>query len=341
MPSVATADSWVRLQPRISYEVSLRGVSASARVDRAGRYPISRWLKVAPGERAVAVWGRDTGLVVQAASGESIFRRPGAIGAFAFSADGMQLAFATPGGAWVVELDRPEPHLVAAIAGVDFVRFTDRGLVVRTGGKLALIEESGTVRILARTSRMTALAAAGSRAVYFADGIMVSIDLADIAHVERTRLADRADVLDAELSPKGRDLLWRAGGHIYLREGTDPARSVVAAEDVATLAFSPDGSAWLWSTYSGGGIVTAEGSRPLPDGFGRACFRAGGDGIVIVSRTHIALWSPAAGTQSVVGGVDPAETSLWSADMIGTELITLSARTPPGVKEHSAPAIDP
>jgi hypothetical protein len=346
IPATAVADSWVLLQPRTPYEVTVSRavgpkVTASARVDRAGRYPISRWLKVAPGERAVAIWGRDIGLAIYSADGGLIFRRRGTIGAFGFSPDAARFAFATPTGIELLKLDRPEPELVARIGGADLLRFTERGLVARAGKRIILIEDTGKKRPLATAPRMKAVAAAGTRVVYFAGGALVSIDLSDIDHAEKVQLEDRADVLDAELSPDGRDLVWIADGHIYQREGRGPVRSVVDARDVTTLAFSPDGSAWLWSTFGGGALVTDAGSRPLPDGFGRAWFRAGGKGIVVASHKQIAVWDPADDTRTIVGSLDPAETSFWSADMIGPTLITFTARTPRGVKEHAAPELDP
>jgi len=343
-PAPARAESWVELAPRVAYEIHWshaagHRASIDVTVERADRYPLGRWLQVAPGDKAVALRGADTGLVVYSPSGASLFSRRAVVTAFRFSPDGERVAFAGAKGLELVRLDHPEARVVADLAGIDWIRFTDAGLLVRAGGKLALVDEQGKVRTLA-SGRIDAVAAAGARIAYFGDGALVSMDPAHPDRADRTALADKSPVLDAELSPNGHDLLWSTRAHVYLCEGNAPARVVVDGKDIIGLSFSPDGSAWLWSSSSAGALVTAGAARPLPTGYGRAAFRAGGRGVVALSSKRVAVWDPAKDTTTVVGGVDPAETELGLVVMVGDELIFMTARTPPGLKEHSTPDVD-
>src|SRR6478752_1933963 len=82
---------------------------------------LDRWLQVAPGGRAVAVWSAETGLDVLSATGASLWQRKGDVTAFRFSPTGDRLAFASAKGVEVVALDRPEPRPLAQLAGVEWL----------------------------------------------------------------------------------------------------------------------------------------------------------------------------------------------------------------------------
>jgi hypothetical protein len=236
----------------------------------------------------------------------------------------------------VVALPAQRPRELARLRGVTWLRYSDIGLIARTATGLSLVEPSGRVRALSTDARIEAVAVSGGRIVVFGRGKMISIDPARPGSAEATALPERGCVLDAELSPDGRTLIWITAEHVYLRDTGAAAKKVADATQVADLAFSSDGTAWLWSAASTGAVTQRGVATPFPAGAGRARFRQAGSGIILRQLDAIQLWDPTTGTTRTLGGSDPAESQTWLADLVGDQLITLSTRTPG--KRQRAPA---
>ena len=239
----ASAESRVMLSPGPGYRIRWSAAAghrfdASPRVERQGWSPVDRWFQVAPGGAAVAVWTAPTGLVVLASSGAELWHRAGEVTAFRFSPRGDRLAFASARGLEVLALDRREARKLTALTGVDWLRWTDAGLVARTRAAITLIGEDGRRRTLLKIRPGATVAAAKSRLVTFAPSAMREFDLgrAD-SRPSVTKLEDRDPVVDAELSPDGASVLFATAKRVYLREGGAPVRRLAEISAANSLQF--------------------------------------------------------------------------------------------------------
>lgn len=301
-PGRANADGWIMLSPGPGYRIELSGFTASPRVERQGLSPLDRWFQVAPGGGAVALWSVATGLAVSTVSGVERLHRRGVVTAFRFSPAGDRLAFASAKGIEVLALDRKEPRLLRSLGGVDWLWWTDAGLIARARSKLYVVDYEGNRRTLAELGPGAVVAAAKGRVVYFTGGRLVTRDLASGGAIGVTKLVDRDLVINADLSPDGEKVLFATAKRVYLREGRGPVRRLADAAGVQSLFFSPDGAAYLWATGAGGEVVEKGRTTALPQGTRSARFNQSG-GLVLTAEDGVATWDPATGARSQAGGI--------------------------------------
>lgn len=328
---VAAADSWLDFKQRTTLE--LRAGAYRTSFAAAERVALSQWLQVGEGEKLVVVASPTDGLRVLDANGDTKYVRSGRVGAFRLA--GSELAYALADRIEVVTLGGA-PRVLAKLPGVRWLRHTSAGWLARSAAGLALVGSDGKVRNLAAGAHLEAVAVSEDRVVALGGGELRAIDVKTAA-ATTTKLPERARVLDAELSPDGRALIWATATHVYERTGDEPARKIADADRVTDLAFAPDGTSWLWSARGGGQVVTADKALSLPANAGRARFRQAGDELVIRNAYDHELWNPKTDRRTRVGRSDPAESVTWIADYAGSTLITLSTRTDPHVKKQMAP----
>ena len=292
-------------------------VTAVPRVDHEGLSPLDRWFQVAPGGGAVALFSDSTGLTVFTANGAQILRRKDGVTAFRFSAAGDRLALASTKGIEVLTLDRHQPQLLKSLARVDWLQWTDAGLVARARSQLFLIDDAGNQRMLATLRPGTIVAAAKARLVYFAGGSLLTLDLMTGGTPETTRLVDSEPVRNAELSPDGTHVIFATARRVYLREGSGPVRVVADVEGVQSLFFSPDGAAYLWAGNMGGSVVLPDGRTvALPPGTRSARFsRNSGYELVLTTAEGVYTWDARTGVRTIVGGISADDGVNFAGDV--------------------------
>src|SRR5262249_19465375 len=155
-----------------------RPFDAFPSVEHQGWSPADRWFQVAPGGDVVAFWSAPTGLVVLGADGTSIWRLKGSVGAFRFSAGGDRLAIATARDIQSLHVARRSSRQLAPLAGVDWLSWTNAGLVARTRSAVELVGEDGRHHALAKVRAGAPIAARGYRLVLFESASMRELDLA-------------------------------------------------------------------------------------------------------------------------------------------------------------------
>jgi hypothetical protein len=312
-PVPARADGWIMLSPGSGYRIewtaaaSDHPVIAVPRVARQGLSPLDRWFQVSPGGEAIALWSSSTGLVVFRASGIELLHQKDHVAAFRFSPAGDRIAFASARGIEVLELGQHDPRILGALAGVDWLEWTDVGLVARTLSKLYLVDFAGHQRTLAKLRPGTVVAAAKGRLVYFADGSLLTINLANDGPTSVTKVGEGEPVINAVLSPDGANVLFATARRVYLREGSGPVRMLADARGVQSLFFSPNGAAYLWTTHAGGEVVVeGGGTTALPRGTLSARFSQSRNGVLVVTAEDgVATWDATTGARSLVGGISP------------------------------------
>jgi hypothetical protein len=348
LPVPARADTWILLVPGQAYEIAWRtapdahGFIARPRVDRTGFSPLDRWFQVAPGGGAVALWSAASGLAAFTSSGVELLRREGNVTAFRFSPSGDRLAFASATGIEVLALDQHEPRLLTSLAGVDWLRWTDLGLVARTRSKLYLVDDAGHPRTLAQVRPGVIFAAARERLVYFTNGSLVTLDLANGGAADVTRLADSAQVINAEISRDGASVLFATAKRVYLREDSRPVHVLADATGVRSLFFSPDGAAYLWSSGGPSDMVVRGGkSNTLPSGCRSARFsQIGGEKLVLTTMDSVSTWDPTTGKRSIVGGISSDDGVNLAGDLAGsTGTVILYYRKSSHQKETGTPRV--
>jgi dipeptidyl aminopeptidase/acylaminoacyl peptidase len=342
-PGRAGADERVWMLPGGAYVLEWQRLGAppirvNPRVARAGWTRVDRWLQVAPGGGALALFGQNPGLLVYAASGEELLREPRGVTAFRFSPNGQRLAFTSAKGLEVYDIDRRERRFLARLHGIDLLRWTDAGVVARRGGRLILVNDAGKQRRLASAGRLDAVVAAGTRVVYFERGMMVSLDIEGRTEPVRSRLETRDPVTLAELSPDGVRLLYATAKRAYLADGSGTPRVVANEGDLHSLSFAPDGSAYVWASRMRGALECDGDSQPLPLYVTSARFRQDGAGVVVTRlEKGVATWMPDGSEPKLIGGVSPDDGGNWTGDVIGDEAVAFYGRKDSRTKRHEVP----
>lgn len=328
-PSVAKAESRVMLSPGPGYRIRLsvaadRRFDAFPRVKKQGWSPVDRWFQVAPGGRVAAFWSAPSGLVVMAADGAELWRRKGNVEAFRFSARGDRLAIAMAREIQVLDVARREARRLAQLAGVDWLGWTDVGLVARTRSSVELVGDDGQRRTLAKVRAGTAIAVGGRRLILFAPSTIREFDLAQSGRPVRvTKLSDRDLVLNVDLGPDGATLLFATAKRVYLRAAAAAVKPMAEVTGVHSLSFSPDGAAELWLADSGGAVAREGKQTPFPAGTRSARFRAdGGPGLVLTTEAGVFNWVPADGAPNLVGGISPEDGVNLTGDLMGGAAIS-------------------
>jgi hypothetical protein len=303
----AVADGWVPLGPSTGFAIAWDAVKpprvlARPQVLREELSPLDRWFQVAPGRSAVAFWSASSGLAVCGPSGAELYHREGEVTAFRFSPAGDRLAFSSVRGIEVLALDTHTPRKLAPLAGVNWLQWTDVGLVARARRRLYIVDEAGKQRALATLPAGATIAAARSRLVYFAGCSLHMLDLAGGSAAE-AKLNDCEPVINAELSPDGGRLLFATAKRVYLRQEPATEHLLAEAEGVHSLFFSPDGASLLWASGSGGEVLSRDGRMSaLPPDIRSARFvQDGGATVVVTTRESVALWDGKAKPTSVGG----------------------------------------
>lgn len=322
VPKAAVAEGWLLLEPGPGYRLQWRlgnkpPVISVPRVDHEVLSPLDRWFQVAPGGGAVALFSDATGLTVFTANGAQILRRKDGVTAFRFSAAGDRLALASAKGIEVLTLDRDQPRLLKSLAGVDWLQWTDAGLVARARSHLYLIDDAGNQRTLATLRPGATVAAAKARVVYFSGGSLLTLDLMTGGTTQTTRLVDSEPVRNAEISSDGAHVIFATARRVYLREGSGPVRVLADVEGVQSLFFSSDGASYLWASNMGGSVVLPDGRTvALPPGTCSARFsRNGGDGLVLTTAEGVYTWDARTGVRTIVGGISADDGVNFAGDV--------------------------
>jgi WD40 repeat protein len=346
-PIGARADEWIRLSPGPGYIIecrvpNARPVIARPQVDRDGPSPVDRWFQVAPNGTAIALWSAATGLAVLKANATTPWVRKGEVTAFRFSPAGDQLAIASAKGIEILPLDTQQPRLLASLSGITSLKWT-AGLIARTRSRLYLIDSTGKQRTLAASHPALVFAAAGGRVVCFANGTLISLDLANPATPSTTILADRDPVVNAALSPDGRNLLFATARRVYLSEAGAKARPLANIAGVESLFVSADGSAFLWANSTGEGAVLKDGkTTALPTGTRAARFSQTATGtLVLTAPDGIASWDPATGIRIIQGGISPDDGVNLAGDLAGPAWVALYYKKTSAQKESETPRFPP
>jgi hypothetical protein len=344
-PVTALADARVMLSPGPGYWVDFR--TANVRftgfptVDRRGWSSTDRWFQIAPGGRSLAVWSKPTGLGVFSYGGADLLRRKDNVTAFRFAPGGDRIAVASGKGIEILSLDQRELRLLAGITGIDWLRWTDFGLVASRRSKLLLIDDAGKQRALVSLGP-GAVATAKRRIVSFAAASMTELDLGSDQGPSVTKLADRDPVINAELSPDGANLLFATARRVYLREGARPVTVLAEIADVHSLFFSPDGSAYLWAADSGGAVVEKSKRTALPADVRSARFRQdGGSGLVLTKDDGVTTWNATASGRPLVGGISPDDGVNFAGDLVNGAEVVLFYKKTGNQKQHQLPPTPP
>jgi hypothetical protein len=298
---------------------------ASPSVQRQGLSDADRWFQVAPGGGTVALWTAATGLVVFNAAGEEMFRRPHGVTSFRFSPEGDRIAIASAKGIQIVTPGRKEARPLASVRGADWLQWTEDGLIAKAEAKLYRVDFGGGLRKLADLRPEALVVAAKQRVVYFAGGSMMALDLGGDAAPAAMKLADRDPVINAEISPDGRRVLFATAARVFLRENGGGIKRIADAEDVRSLDFSHDGESYLWARARGGGeLVTRERSIPLPARVRSAHFKRDQSGdVVVTTEDGVSIWKPKAGAPSMAGGMSPDDGVNFGGDVAGSEGVVI------------------
>lgn len=328
-PSLARADDRVMLSPGPGYRVRW---SASAghrfdafpRVERQGWSPVDRWFQVAPGGGAVAFWSPPTGLVVMGSNGAELWRRKGDIAAFRFSARGDRLAIATAKEVEILDVARRESRRIAALAGADWLGWTNVGLVVRTRSAVELVGEDGKRRQLAKMAPRMTVVAVRDHVVFFTSAGMRELTLAQTGNPTMTKLNDRDPVLNADINSDGSRVLFATAKRVYLRTGAE-VKAIAEMEGVHSLSISPDGAAQVWLADAGGAVAREGKLTPLPARTRSAHFRGdGGAGLVLTTEDGVFSWDPATGAPKLVGGISRDDGVNIAGDVVGGAAISFA-----------------
>jgi hypothetical protein len=341
-PSPAGADDRVMLSPGPGYRihwsaVAGQGFDAFPSVERRGWSPVDRWFQVAPGGRALALWSGPTGLVVLASNGKELWRRK-AVTAFRFSGRGERLAVATANEIEVLQVERRESRRLAAVVGVEWLGWTNAGLVVRTRSAVELVTEDGKRRTLAKVGARTVVAAGGNHLVLFGPSVLSEFDLAQPGGpAVITKLEDHAPVLNADIDGAGARVLFATAKRVYLWTGAE-VRLMADVAAVHSLSISPDGAAQMWLADAGGAVVSEGSFRPLPAGIRSVRFRAdGGAGPVFTTEDGVFGWDPADGAPKLLGGISRDDGANIAGDIVGGTAISFAALKNGSRKQIQAP----
>ena len=179
---------------------------------------LDRWLQVAPGGKAMATWSESSGLYLFDSTGSKLWHREGVVTAFRFSPNGNRLAVASRAGIEIVLVAQPALRFLSRLGGAEWLRWLDGGLLVRARGQLTVIDDSGKQRGVATLPKGAVAAASQRRIVYFARGELVEVDVENRGAATTTKLLEREPVINAELSPDGRRILFATSDRVYLIE---------------------------------------------------------------------------------------------------------------------------
>jgi len=322
--SRAAADGLIELPRGTGYSIDWVAGGTQRHIARprgdGRKTSLDRWLQVAPGGRSVAVWSAETGLDVLSSTGANLWHRKGDVTAFRFSPTGDRLAFASAKGVEVVALDRPEPRSLARLAGVEWLRWIDAGLLARARGKLLLIDEAGKARTLTKLAPAAVVAASRGRVVTFDRGVLVDVDITAGGTRASTKLPDRERIINAALSPDGTRVLLATAHRVYLIDGTAAPEKVDDVFDAHSLFFSVDGSAYLWAGRSRGGVVSRGKRTALPSDpeLSSALFRQdGGADLALTTKDGTSTWNPTNGARVPIGGISSHEGRSYAGDAVG------------------------
>jgi hypothetical protein len=308
-------------------------------VERQGWSPVDRWFQVAPGGSAAAFWSAPTGLVVFASSGAEVWRKKANVSAFRFSASGDRLAFATPHEIGVLDVAQRAARRLTASPGVDWMGWTDVGLVARTRSTVELVAEDGHRRTVASIGAGAAIAARGHQLVLFGPSSMREFDLARPGNPATvTKLEGRGPVLNVDLSPDGASILFATATRVYLRTAAAPVITVAEASEVHSLSFSPSGQARLWLADSGGAVAYAGKLMPFPAHTQSARFRSDGrPGLILTTEDGVFSWDPITGPPKLIGGTSREDGVNFSGDVAGGTVIWLAYHKTGRQKETQSP----
>jgi len=305
-------------------------ILTSPKVARLGSVPLDRWVQVAPGGEALAVRSVLGELSVYAADGTTLLQR--AATAFRFSPDGGRLAIATGKGLSIFSLQDRTEKALAMLPGAEEMRWTDAGLVVRARGALFLIPDNGVPSRLAAIGAKAPFAAAGNRLVYARPSVgLVSVTLPSGAS-ENTPLPSA--VTDLELAPDGGRLLVATGTQVLLQTGAGLLAELARTPDVRSLAFSPDGTQYLWAGPGGG--RASQGSS-LPSGSLTAAYAPDGS-VMVTTRDGVFRREAATGKMNIAGGISSADGVNFAGLAVGKDgVVALSIRKPGWMKKTESP----
>jgi hypothetical protein len=226
---------------------------------------------------------------------------------------------------------------LASLPEVEWLRWTDGGLLARTRGKLYVVDAAGNKKALTALPAGAVVAASRRRLVYFANAMLVDVDLATGRTISATKLADHARVMDAELSPDGARILFATAKRVYLIENQSPPKRLADVDRLRSLYFSVDGSSYLWASGSGGAVVANGKTTPLPPNTFDAHFRQDGGAEIVTSQSPggVSLWNPVTGKRSPIEGFHTV-----AAEFAGGFSIILYFERSPFDKEHQVPGQD-
>jgi hypothetical protein len=283
----AGAEGWLTMSRGDEHRLDLgrpgvRKVVGYVSPARSGWVALDAWYQVAPGGNAVATWSAGNGLRVFSPDGQQLYRTNVRTVCFRFSPDGMQLAVGTPRGLDVIDIATGARKTIARQAGIERLRWMDAGPValVRRGKLADLVLVGAARKVLAKGRPIDSFDANGAHVAWHERDKLV-VDGAEIA------LGFEAPARHLEVAADGRVLLGTTRQVWLRRPGEQPA--LVADEpDVHSLAFSRDGSAYLWASRTRGAVVGAT-TTPLPGTLG-ARFADDGTGVVITGAKQIFVW---------------------------------------------------
>jgi dipeptidyl aminopeptidase/acylaminoacyl peptidase len=270
--------------------------------------------------------------------GAQLWHRDGRVSAFRFSSTGAELALASDKGIQILALAGLQTRDLVPLPGVQWLRWIDGGLLARARSTLYFVDAVGNKKRLTPLPADAIVAASPRRLVYFGSGTVTDVDRSTGHTLSVTKLADHARVVDAELSPDGRQLLFATAKRVYLIEDQSSPRKLADVDDLRSLVFAPDGSSYLWASRSGGALVANGKSTPLPANTFDAHYRQDGGTEIVITSTGprvVFLWSPVTGKQTPVGDFLPL-----AADFAGDSTVSVYVTRSILDKEHSVPGQD-
>jgi hypothetical protein len=342
---LAGAGELLELRPSGDYHVdwwrpgSDHELHINLTVRRAGPSSVDHFMQVAPGGETLVGCDPSARLVLYAASGGELWHRDGRTSAFRFSPSGAELAIASDKGIDLLEIAGRQPRALLSRPGIEWLRWIDGGLLARARDRLYAVDHAGHERSLAKLPAGAVVAASPRRIVYFAQATMVDLDLATGRSRSTTKLADRAPVIDAELSPDGNRVLFATANHVYAIDRESPPTKLADVEGLRSLSFSADGSSYLWVSWSGGALIANGKTTPLPMNAIAARYRQDRSVEIVVTSEPggVSLWNPVTGKQTPTGGVSADDAKTLAADFAGGSPLLFLVRRPAWEKKQRAP----
>jgi WD40 repeat protein len=299
-------------------------------------------MQVAPGGGALVGSDGSSRLVLFSSSGAELWHHNGRVSAFRFSPSGADLAVATDKAIEIFRLAERRMRILVDLPGVPWLRWINGGLLARKDNQLYVVDDGGNKRALVSLPKRAVVAASRGRLIYFARSTLVDIDLSTGQTRSATKLAEHAAIVDAELSPDGSRVLFATAKRVYLIDGQSPLKKVADVDRLQSLHFSPDGSSFVWASWSSGALVTQGKTTPLPDDAIAARYRQDGGAELVVTlvRDGVGLWNPTTGKWTPTGGFSRAEGKTLAGDFAGGSSLFLFTPRASSVKEKMMPDYD-